>query len=512
VYVSFATDGGIYASPNLLAVVPLQGQPLLPKTRYAAIVLHALAGLDGTSDAMGRIAANVKPDSLSGTVFQEYESALTNLNLDSSTVAGMAVFTTDDPTAGLAEFAAKMLALPTPQPAAFNPMPKNVFTDYCQYESTVDMPDYQTGMSPYSTSGGNWGDTPHTETATIYVTVPRTPMPTTAGFPAAVLITTGMGGGDPLVTYGTSATDGGPELTPGEGPGQYFARAGFVGLSFDAPFEGMRDPGGNEDYNIFNFVHPLALLDNVRESAIEYALFAKVAANVTIDLSMCPGASGTLKIDTGTLALMGHSMGAWIAPLTVSVQPMYKAMIIDGAGASWIDNILYKLLPTPVNPILDLTLYKGNYALTYGDLALSFIQWGLEAADPQAYARLDATHTLMFQGIVDHYILPDIANSMSLSLGLPLGGTEVDDPATHHPDLDGQTMWKDVAPLAGLSTVTLPTSGSVLVQWPGDGLHDGHETVYQTDPPKHEYQCFLAGLAKGAPVVVAGAPVSTPCP
>ena len=75
----------------------------------------------------------------------------------------------------------------------------------------------------------------------------------------------------------------------------------------------------------------------------------------------------------------------------------------------------------------------------------------------------------------------------------------------------------------GRSAVALPASGNVsvgraqvtavVVQHPEDGVEDGHEVVFQTEPPKHQYRCFLASFAAGrTPVVPADAPADAPCP
>jgi hypothetical protein len=51
-----------------------------------------------------------------------------------------------------------------------------------------------------------------------------------------------------------------------------------------------------------------------------------------------------------------------------------------------------------------------------------------------------------------------------------------------------------------------------VVQHPSDGVEDGHEVVFQTDPPKREYRCFLQTWASGAkPVVPTPGGVNDPC-
>src|SRR5262249_39743086 len=99
------------------------------------------------------------------------------------------------------------------------------------------------------------------------------------------------------------------------------------------------------------------------------------------------------------------------------------------------------------------------------DPALSLAQWALEPSDPPVYADLvirnprsrgTPAHVLMLQGIVDNYILPDIANATSLSLGLDLAGPAIDDPA--HPALAGQTSLLPWLPLSGPRKISYPAS------------------------------------------------------
>src|SRR5262249_44811614 len=142
------------------------------------------------------------------------------------------------------------------------------------------------------------------------------------------------------------------------------------------------------------------------------------------------------------------------------------------------------------------------------------IQWGAEPADPQVYGdRIlkngeAPRHVLMMQGIVDHYILPSIANSTSLAMGLDLAGTPLDETDAELQSLGMVPLGKRL-PLVGKMPITLPATGNangataVVVQHMGDGVQDGHEVVFQTEPPKTQYRCFLQGFAKGTPTVMA---------
>jgi hypothetical protein len=546
VEVAFAADGGPFGAPNLLSLLPVQGIPLRANTAYAAVVTTDVKDATGTplaaSPVVASLTSGAAPAGMPATALSAYTSALAALakaGLTSDRIAGLAVFTTGDPLAQTRLFRDDILARPAP---AFDAPFKqtDLFDDYCVYESTLPLPDYQAGTPPFTNSGGGWAvdgsgkpAVQRNEEARAFVTVPRHAMPD-AGYPLSFFIRTGGGGDRPLVDRGTQATNGGPPIVPGSGPALYFARAGFAGVSFDGPLGGLRNTtNDNEDFTIFNIFNALALRDNVRESALELILEVHLATSMSFDASDCPGArsaagSASVHFDTSHVAIMGHSMGATIAPLAVALEPAFKSVILSGAGGSWIENVMYKQMPLDVKPAIEFLLQYATgqgQELTPFDPALTLFQWALEPADPPVYGRAVTRdgvprNVLMFQGIVDHYILPDIANATTLSIGLDLAGTELDQ-SSQEPA--GQTPVTSLLPLAGLSAISLPaaqnlalpnagTSTGVLVQANGDAIEDGHEVVFQTDGPKHQYQCFLASTLSGTPSVPVADNADAGCP
>jgi pimeloyl-ACP methyl ester carboxylesterase len=399
------------------------------------------------------------------------------------------------------------------------------------------MPDYQSGTPPFDTQGGDWAFdaqghaiVQRLEPAHVVLTVPRAPMPA-AGYPLLVMIRTGGGGDRPLVDRGVQAKTGGAAITPGTGPAMELAGVGWAGASIDGPHGGLRNvTNADEQFLMFNVANGAALRDNVRESALEIAVFERVLEGLTFDTSDCPGASATSKFDATRVALMGHSMGATIAPLTLAVEPSFRGAVLSGAGASWIENVLYKEHPVAVRPLIELLLgyTSAHRALVRGDPVLTMMQWALEPADPMVYTRLvlqepaqgeTPRQILMEQGIVDHYILPPIANGMSLSLGLDLAGAELD---LTHPELVARPELTPLASVLGYSgrkKIALPASANVskdvtaiVVQHLEDGIEDGHEVMFQTDAPKREYRCFLQSLAQGGAARVPDGNVPGPCP
>ncbi len=530
VQIAFQPDGGPFGAPNLLSLLPLQGIPLRPHQTYAAVVLTTTRDASGKSlapaPALADLLAGRAPAGLAGAALASYQQAIAALaksGVAGKQLAGLAVFTTDDPTAELTRF--RDDALTRPLPAPLSPLVRtDTFDDYCVYSSTILMPDYQGGDPPFTMTGGGWLPTvQRQEEANLIVTVPRATMPA-AGFPITVFIRAGGGGDRPLVDRGPQAVTDGPPIAPGTGPALHFARAGFAGLSFDGPLGGKRNTtGGDEQFLIFNVMNAAALRDNIRQSALELSLIERVLEQLSFDASDCPGVGATpVRFDATHVALMGHSIGATIAPLVLALEPRYGAAILSGAGGSWIENVMYKKKPLYIRPLAEILLdYDMDQRdLTENDAALMLVQWAAEPADPPVYDRaVGPTHVLMLQGIVDHYILPQIANTTSLSLDLDLAGDELDSSA---PELATQTPLGAVLPWSGGQSIAFPVSGNrqvgartvtaIVVQHPADTIEDGHEVAFQTDPPKHEYRCFLTTWLAGVPKVPHGQAAGDPCP
>ncbi|MGE0323516.1 MAG: hypothetical protein AB7K71_25305 [Polyangiaceae bacterium] len=523
VEVEFRKDGGPFGAPNLVSLLPLQGRPLRASTLHAAVLLrNAFAVPLGQSKQLVSLLHGIKPPGLSDAAFAQYQAAVAALGeagVAKDDIAGLGVFSTDDPVAPL-ERAVRYTQDQGVPPLSEPFEAKEVFDDFCVYQARLNLPVYQTGEPPYNEVGGGWtfdaaGDPvlDHQEEARIVVTIPRRAMPT-AGFPVVLMSRTGGGGDRPLVDRGVRGADGVP-LEPGTGPALEFARVGYAGVSLDGPHGGIRNvTGGDEQFLMFNVGNMLALRDNVRQSALELALAAKLIDALQVDVSNCGGADtqgAPAHFDPHLKVLMGHSMGATITPLTLATEQSFKGIILSGAGGSWIENVLYKQRPVSVKVFAEILLKVTNqWSLHAADPALSLFQWAGEPADPPIYGRrivqeppagYSPRHVLMQQGIVDNYILPPIANSTSLSFGLDLAGPELD---SMSPELAQFAPLGDRLQFSGRQSISLPASGNidgsttaVVLQHPEDGVEDGHEVIFQTELPKAQYRCFLSTLAAG---------------
>ncbi len=489
VLVHFEEDGGPFGTDDLLSLLPLQGIPLEPESTYRVVVTERVL------DTQGR---PLVP------------------HADDTTDAADFSFTTWSPTQDMATAVAAARTEPLPVPLDAWALTET-FDEFCVYENRVDVPVYQTGEPPFTSEGGTWeldgAGVPvlqGSETARILVTIPRASTGS-EGWPTAVFIRTGGGGDRPLVERGVRDASGAP-VEPGSGPARNLAAAGYAGVSVDGPHGGLRNiTNADEQFLMFNVANPGAMRDNVRQSALELALLPDVIDAITIDTSGCPGAPASSGFDTADMALFGHSMGATIAPLVIANEPAYGALVLSGAGGSWIHNITYKQKPLEVRPLAETMLKFGDYGRTLHDHEpiLSLLQFGGELADPPVYAKhtreTRMVDVLMHQGMVDRYILPPIANSTSLAYGLDLAGPSLDaqtDEVAHF------TPLHDLLPLVGRSTVPYPVGGNagehtaVVVQHAEDGVEDGHEVMFQLQAPKMQYRCFLQSRDSGAAAVV----------
>lgn len=518
VVATFSATAAPAGAPNLLALLPLQGMPLRAKSTYAAVVLASLQGTDGLplrqSDAMRELVAGRAPAGMAdATAHLRALDVLGKNGVASKDIAGLTVFTTDDPVGAFRRAVDDALALPLPS-LSVAPSRTDVFDDFCIYQGAIELPVFQEGTPPYSSTGGRWAVDAsghllkqRSESARVFVTVPRRAAPA-AGYPSVLMIRTGSGT-DRALDRGVRDAMG-RVLAPGTGPGLELARVGVAGISFDGPHGGSRNvSGGDEQFIMFNVFNPPALRDNVRQSALEAVLMAHVLEDVSFDASDCAGATSPVRFDAAHLALMGHSMGASIAPLALAVEPRFKAAVLSGAGGSWLANAVDKLKPLPTRASLEVLFgYTGDQHLTATDPTLTLVQWAPEAADTQVFARhlVDEPleggprHVLMFQGIVDHYILPSIANTLTLSAGLDLAGPELDDgPA----ELAPQPKLHDVLKFSGRRAVPLPVRGNrdgttaVVVQHAEDGVEDGHEVMFQLPAARAQYRRFLESWAAG---------------
>jgi hypothetical protein len=477
--VRYLADAGPFGGTHLLALLPYPGQPLSADTLYAAVVTTSVRDAYATP-------LPAAPLETPTAAHEEARQALIELGIAPSEVAAWAVFRTGDPTRGLRDAVAQAL---DEEPLQVEPPTlAEEHDDYCVYRSSVVMPVYQGGEPPYESEGGGWVTGPdgrlllqHRLESRVWITVPRT---TLATAPAAVFVRAGGGGDRPLVDRGRRDADG--HSAPGSGLASDLARVGYIGLSVDGPLGGARNLADwDEQTAMFNVLNPLALRDNVRQSALELVLFAHALDELVIDTSGCRGAAPEVRIER-SLTLIAHSTGATIAPLAAAMEPRFETLVLSGAGASWIRQIMYKASPVALRPFAEVLVgYWPHGHLHEHDPMLSLLQWAGEPADPMVYgSALRDRRILVFQGADDTYIPPPVSNPLTLGLGLSLLGAPLDEP------IAAARGWRTAE--ADLAFTDARSSARVLRQYLSDGIEDGHEILFQLPDARRDLRCFLA--------------------
>lgn len=530
VQVAFVADIGPFGAPNTLVLLPIQGRPLEPATTYAALIPRSVRLATGEPLARARaleeLMGGATPRGMSEAARAAYVRALDALPGRGADLAALTVFRTDDPVAGYRVIRDQLAAAPLPSPGAFTA--GESFPGYCVYSAEVELPSFQQGTPPFAMNGGGFSFGPSGMAlpaapvrSRVVVTLPKRPMPP-QGYPAVLFIRTGGGGDRPLVDRGVHATAGGAAIEPGGGPAADYAAEGWAGISVDGPLGGLRNTAGaDEQFLVYNFNNPEALRDNIRESALELGLIARALPALRVATGTCASVgAAAARFDPAHLVLAGHSMGASIAPLAFSMSEAFEGTILSGAGASNILNLIYKEKPIAVRGFAELLLGYGERGirLTEFDPVASLVQWATEASDAQVYApQLSAgrgkrpLHVLMFQGIVDHYIMPPMVHALVRSMKLDQVGPPVDATVAElalFPSLGAVVGQEGRQTLSGKVQGNLQdgASGGV-IQHAADGIEDGHEVMYQTPEARAEARCFLRSLVQGAPAVAAG-----PCP
>lgn len=540
IHVQARSIAAVFGPEHAVVALPFQGLPLAPRTRYALVVDRTLRDADDfnlvPTAAIRNLVRGEQPTGWRNDVANQYVdaiAALEELDVDVESIVGLSVFTTGRATKDRYDLVGAMNRTRGLR-VAVAPKVTKVYDDFCLLEGSVEVPVFQGGEPPYATEGGGlvWGDDgpeeQRTERARLFMTLPKRVPSDNQPYKTVVFIRTGGGGDRPLIDRGMRETAG--EDVEGTGFAAEFGRRGYAAVMIDGPLGGLRNPdGADEQFLIFNVNNPAAMRGTLQQSALELFALPEMLGRLLLPITGCPGIpegpEGYARFDDEDLVLFGHSMGATIAPVVAAWQPAYTAMVVSGAGGSWIQNVVHKTKPIPTLPVAATMLSEPEEAIDAFHPALSLLQWAGESVDPPLWgsALWDeeavglAPDILMVQGVADHYIPPPVANAASVSLELDLGGDPVDGELS-----DTYLTFSRAVTLRGSTGRALPAGYNrrllerpvtrILVQHAEDGIEDGHEVAYQREAARHQIDCFVHTHFEGGAVVAAPGYAIDPCP
>ncbi len=539
----------VYRPAGLLEVLPSLGIGLRPATRYALLVtddLPVTPGVrSGTAPALARLLQGRDPGGALGeravAAFEALRAQLDAEGFDRRRIVAATVFTTGSPTDRLGAIARRLAEWPAPAPDA--PIAAIAsFPDYCVLGSTWPAPGFQDGTVPFVTEaqGGVFqldaaGEPiPQYRNHTSFVvTIPRRAMPA-GGFPLVQYLHGTGNLASEVYERGRDPGDGVPEV--GGGPAAIAAQRGWAAASMSGHlssehYDGPLSLGGHVAYDFFN---PRAMRDNYTQLVAEQVLFRKLVGALRIDPALCPGADASaapdaaIRFDAERRVVMGHSQGSVVGGMLAAVDPSPpRAVILDGAGASWIESVFGVTDPLDLQRIVEvlaLGLPEGQRIDVWHPVLL-LAEMAMGAADNLFFLpRLlrdpepgrDAPHVLVFEGHVDHQVPVNAQRALVGALGVDLIGPELGD--TPADQLLPRVLLggRRALPFPARANVAAGESGARTggaVRYEEDGVLDGHHVIFQRDEPKHVYGCFLADLAAGrTPAIIQGVRSGAPCP
>jgi hypothetical protein len=492
-----------YWAANSLAVAPVWGYPLRPRTRYALVATTDLRGAGGARlrrdadlDAvLGGVALDAAGER-ARAIYRPAAEALATLGVPASAVLSLAVFTTQDPTEEFLR-AADWLRRDGPQPALEGDLSA---PDVGEFYVTLrghygPNPNFQSGTNPYNAMGSgdfvlNAQGVPQVqgrESIRFALTLPRTAMPA-GGFPVAIY---------------AHGTGGDYQSFIRDSTAQTLAAQGVATLGFDQVFHGERAaPGSSPESAFFNFGNPAAGRTNNRQAALDLIQCGRFVRRLTFSIPD-GGASRAVRFDPERVFFFGHSQGGLNGPLWLAAEDGARAAVLSGAAGSIALSLLEKRAPVDIPALLNslLQLERGIPGVPDELVPLhpiaALLQLLVDPSDPVSYARYIVRepragnrpkHVFQTQGFVDSYAPPAGIAALALSIGLPLA-----QPVLH--EESGWALLNTPAPMLPLSGNLSGTTGAWM-QFDAPRGTDGHFVIFRVRGAQNRAALFLGSAGR----------------
>jgi len=542
-------SAGDYWLPDTLAVGPALGYPLLANTKYAIVVTRGVKAADGTPFApsadLSAVLGLTPTSATNKPVHDLFAPALADLaalGIKASDIAHFTTFTTNDPTAvmfAMADGLPGQIAAPTvltngaPGVSAAEAGDDGGAAASSLYSDTADVepgvydvyrgwygpaPNYQAGVPPYMSSGGDFVF--DAGTATIQDTFPMLftlvvpnasacPMPA-SGYPI-LIYAHGTGGSNRSV------------IDEGNSVGDAMARQCVASIGTDQIFQGVRpgapaasDPNAETDENlyVFNVANPASMRAVTIQSAIDVVQEARLFTETRLTVPASTSVTGeAITFDSSKILFMGHSQGSLNGPLYLAADPSARGGVLSGASSDVSITLLDKTSPTPSVAALWLLALGIDNQTDAADAemnifhpAMSFAQTAMDRIDPLVYMSylvksprsghapksIYQTEGVSPDGSGDTYAPPPGIEVGSVAIGLP-----PQSPVIHPVEED---------PWGGITSVTIGDAGlsgnladggasGMLAQFQPAPDDDGHFVFFDVPQCRLQAAQFVANLA-----------------
>ncbi len=519
---SFRAPVGVYIPKDTLAVLPMPGLPLRPKTRYALVATNALKttsqkGFQPSAD-LAEVIGKTSPTERTARTRAAFGTAVDELaavGISKDAIVHLTVFTTNDPTEELFRVV-DALKSQVPAPTAKDIVAKDQAAGYDVYEGQYGpTPSYQSGQVPFAKQGGAFvfddKGTPvlqGTFDVRFAIVVPnaqKCPEPE-SGYPV-VLYAHGTGGDyrsimsksvGPAIAEACLATVGTDQIFHGTRPG--------------APPDSDPNKEGNIQLLFFNLNNPTAARTNGRQSAVDVAQETRLFSETGLSIPSAVSRSGKdVKLDGKRVLFYGHSQGGLNGPLYLASDPSARGGVLSGTGSLITIALLEKTEPKPsvagaLKTLLSLTDPEEAKELDLFHPVANLAQAIVDTTDPIHYMgriikrprdgfapkSIFETEGIGADGKGDSYAPPHGIEVGAVALGLPR---------------QAPGLWPiREAKFAGLGDVTVPPEGlsgnlangkasGVLAQFAPKPGSDGHFVAYDIPEARSQIVKFLRNLA-----------------
>lgn len=405
-----ATSRTRYICDNWLAMRPAWGRPLEPNTTYAAVITDAARGDSGealTQDA--DFAAMLSETDPGGELSQPWQlhaplrAWIADQGIDPATVTGAAVFTTGDPARVSRQLrqAVRDFGLPTASDLTLcdqgvtSPCDDGLEGDahrrgcldaandgFHEIHGRIQLPVFQEGEAPYFDAGGGVAvegapAVQRTDNACMGMTVPTGEMPE-AGWPV-LIYAHGTGGSYRSHVGNVSGLVSQIDLGDGRSTGMLVVGWDQV-QHFDRRGGSELDP----ETLVYNFRNPEAAMGNFHQAASEVHAIVSFVEALNIAAEDSP--TGTaIKADPTQIYFLGHSQGGSSGAIALPFEPLVRAAVLSGAGASLTYSLLHKT--SPVNAAAGVALALQDPDIHENHPVLGLIQGFFDPVDPVNYAQ-----------------------------------------------------------------------------------------------------------------------------
>ncbi len=538
----FSAEESQYIGANNLAILPVAGFSLEPRSRYAVILRDTLC--DAEEQPLG-IAANF--DLLLGEEAPEDPALMRAHQLYAplrdfllkqgiTGVIAATLFTTGDPTALAPKIREVVHALPVPSAGGLGLIRETAL--YWEVQGTYDAPYFQQGTPPFfPTAGGEilldeqgLPVVARMENLRFAMTVPKAAAPP-AGWPV-VIYAHGTGGDyRSFIRGGVSNLLAQVKDSTGNETGR------FVVISIDQNLHGARvSDGFTTELTFFNYQNPEASINNVIQAGVDnFALIRRLKGLRFDGLPWGPDSghagsqdfSPAFQINPEQIFFMGHSQGAITGPVFLAFEPDVKAVVLSGAGGNVVQSLLDKTEPIEIRAVLKLVL-RGEIDAFHP--VLNLMQELLEPAETLNYGPMltyrpapgiAPKHIFLAQGFEDHYTPRSTTDALARGMRLPQLGP------IQHP-IDFLELFNlPVAPLPASGNLSFsgPTITAGVLQYKSPKLlrtctetkpcesgsycesgtcrADGHFVIFDVPNAMRQFSNFLASMVTdGIPTIV----------